>query len=169
MEPVKKQQNMGNELNPLMMNQSQDNPMKIQANMEIPQMMMNPQLIMNQQIMMEQMNIQNMMNQLINQQPQNMAPNEFQPDNSNTINVNFRLLIGDRIPKKPITIQCNLNDKVSDIIQLYRKKAYDFDDRDELFIFNAKKLNQNWTCEESGIYNNCIIDVLDHRHANGGK
>ena len=67
-----------------------------------------------------------------------------------------------------MTIQCSLNDKVSTIIQAYRNKTQDFDDKHEKFIYNAKRLNETLTCAEAGIINNSVIFVLNDKDVDGG-
>ena len=56
-------------------------------------------------------------------------------------------------------IQCQLNERVSDLIQRYRTKSGDRDPSKK-FIFNAKNLNQSLTIEEAGITNNGNIFVV---------
>ena len=56
-------------------------------------------------------------------------------------------------------IQCQLNERVSDLIQRYRTKSGDRDPSKK-FIFNAKNLNQSLTIEQAGITNNGNIFVV---------
>ena len=58
----------------------------------------------------------------------------------------------------PMVIQCEPNDKVSNIIQRYRNLAIDYDNS-KIFIFNGRELNDNLTVAETGIYNNSKIFV----------
>ena len=130
---------------------------------------------MNQANMMNQAMAQaQAFNQQQQQQQQQNNMNNFQPpqaqdlNNNNNISVSFKLQVKNGPPKPPITIQCNLNDKVSTIIQAYRNKTQDFDVEHEKFIFNAKKLNETLTLAESGIINNSVIFVLNDGGAYGG-
>ena len=91
-----------------------------------------------------------------------------QIENPNNISVSFKLQIKEGPPKPLISIQCNLNDKVSTIIQAYKNKTQDFDPKNK-FIFNAKRLNETLTCAEAGINNNSIIFVLNEKNQIGGN
>ena len=59
----------------------------------------------------------------------------------------------------PIYIQCNINEKVSDLIEKYRIKCGDRD-LSKKFIFNAKFLNFSLTLEEAGLTNNSNVFVI---------
>ena len=58
----------------------------------------------------------------------------------------------------PVTVQCNPEEKVSDIIGKYRNKVNDYDDSKK-FIFNARNLNPSLSLVEAGIKNNSNIFV----------
>ena len=58
-----------------------------------------------------------------------------------------------------ISILCNINEKVSDLIEKYRIKTGDRD-LSEIFIYNAKNLKFSLTLEEAGLYNNSNIFVV---------
>ena len=60
----------------------------------------------------------------------------------------------------PVIINCKLDEKAFDIIEKYRNKSGD-SEPNKVFIFNAKKINQNLTLEENGIImNNSNIFVV---------
>ena len=61
------------------------------------------------------------------------------------------------IPK--ISIQFNINEKVSDLIEKYRIKSGDRD-LSKKFIFNAENLNFSLTLEEAGLTNNSNVFVI---------
>ena len=63
-------------------------------------------------------------------------------------------------------IQCNDNDRLSDVIQKYRNKA---DDRDptKRFIYNAKQLNTSLTVSEAGLPDNANIFVVTTKGVKG--
>ena len=89
------------------------------------------------------------------------------PDN---ISVQFRVQIGQNgVPKPPITIQCNLNDKVSKVVQYYRNKTGDNDAAHQKLIYNAKRLNETLTLAEAGIINNSTIFIINDEGLVGGS
>ena len=112
-----------------------------QNNIEQQQMM-----AQQQEEMMQQM--ENMLNNIGNNTQLNIL-----------INVNFRVSGSASQPISLVTIQCNPEEKVSDIIEKYRNKANDYDDSKK-FIFNAKNLNPNLSAAEAGITNNANIFVV---------
>ena len=59
-------------------------------------------------------------------------------------------------------VQCSLTDKVSDIIDKYRKKANSHNEN-ALFIFNAKNLNKNLTVQEAGLVDNANVFVVEKK------
>ena len=86
----------------------------------------------------------------------NINPNTKQINvNNDILNLNFR----ESGIKKNILIKCLPSEKISEIIQKYRKKANDFD-KSKIFIFDAKELNPNLTAKESKFLNNCTIFII---------
>ena len=59
-----------------------------------------------------------------------------------------------------IVSQCNINDKVSEIIKKYRLRSGD-NDPFRIFYFNGKILNVNLTCSEAGLNNGASIFVVN--------
>ena len=57
-------------------------------------------------------------------------------------------------------VQCNHNEKVSELIERYRNKSGDYD-TSKKFIFNAKNLDDHLTLAEAGIYNGSNIFVVN--------
>ena len=84
------------------------------------------------------------------------------------INVNFRVSGSASQPISLVTVQCNPEEKVSDIIKKYRNKANDYDDSKK-FIFNAKNLNPSLSLVEAGIKNNSNIFVCRIKGIKGIK
>ena len=58
------------------------------------------------------------------------------------------------------TISCKLNEKISDIIKKYKKATSD-NSQNLKFIFNAKKLNENFTVSESGLVDGSVIHIIN--------
>ena len=135
-----------------------------QMNMNQPNMVMNP--------MGNQMT--SMMNQAFNQQ-QNMATQLQQMNKQNSNIPPFQnpdfitVLFKVQIPKNQITIQCNLNDKVSDLIKSYRTKTQYDDAAHEKFIFNGKRLVESLTCAEAGLANSSVVYVINDKDNVGGS
>ena len=99
-------------------------------------------------------------NQMMNVDSMNKPKESEDSQKDNYIAVIFRqsgAKINDKIP--PITIQCNKNEKVSDLIEKYRIKSGDRD-LSKKFIYNAKPLNFSLTLKEVGLYNNVTIFVV---------
>ena len=71
--------------------------------------------------------------------------------------VKFKLIEPDEQIGGIIVIHFILNNKVSDIIQIYRKIAAD--NKPRKFIFNGRKINGDLTAAEAGITNNTEILV----------
>ena len=161
--------NMGN-----MGNMGMMNPSIIQQQQE----MMN-NYMQQQQMLINQQNMQNMLNQANNQQQFNQNfmqqqqiinnnPNMNNSPNSDFITILFKLQITNGPDREPYSIQCTLNDKVSDVIKQFRNKANDFDFQHEKFIFNAKRLCETLTVAEAGMSNNSIVYVINDKDLKGG-
>lgn len=58
------------------------------------------------------------------------------------------------------TISCKLSEKISDIIEKYKKATSDESSNLE-FIFDAKKLNENFTVSESGLVDGSVIYIIN--------
>ena len=58
------------------------------------------------------------------------------------------------------TISCKLNEKISDIIEKYKKATSDKSSNLK-FISNAKKLNENFTVSESGLVDGSVIYIIN--------
>ena len=150
--------------------------------------MMNPFLLQQQQAMMNkllmqkqfgQVNQPNMFNQsnALQQFNQNMVQKQQlinnnniikpNPQNSNYVNIFFKLQKLNGPDVKPFSVQCSLNDKVSTVIQKFRTKAQDYDVQHEKFIFNGKRLNETLTVAESGLEDNMIVFVINDRDLEG--
>ncbi len=121
--------------------------------------MMNMNMNMNNQ-MQQMKQMQDMINNMVKNNQQNSNQNSSsQPSQQGGINVVFRASGQGGQGKPPLMIQCQLNERVSDLIQRYRTKSGDRDPSKK-FIFNAKNLNQSLTIEQAGITNNGNIFVV---------
>jgi len=143
-----------NEINSI----NNQNNMNCNMNNNFQQMNHQQMIYEQQQQMMEQFPFQqNMMAQqqaMRQAQINNMLNSIGNDNNQKIIFVIFRA--SDIIA--PVTVQCNPEEKVSDIIEKYRNKANDYDDSKK-FIFNAKNLNPSLSLVEAGIKNNSNIFV----------
>ena len=121
--------------------------------------MMNQEKIMNNQ-MMNMMDMDN--NEMLNQG--NMYNNfKVKKVNENEVlNVFFR-----KRDHRPIRIQFNKKDRVSDAIKKYRIESGD-QDEDIKFIFNARQLHPSRTLEESGMTEDGNIFVVVTSSVKGG-
>ena len=121
--------------------------------MKLEQDKMLAQLQIQHQNMMAQhmANRQAQLNRILNI----MGNNDYQ---KTMINVTFRES-GNISQLSAVTVQCNPEEKVSDIIEKYRNKANDHDESKK-FVFNAKDLNPNLSVTEAGIMNNANIFVI---------
>ena len=146
--------------NPVMMNMMNMQNMPNMSNMQNMQnaMMNNIQNLQNMQNQFNSVNIQN------NQNPT--------PSNSVFINVFFRISNKQNVEQAAndeqaniISVQCTMNDKVSEIIEKYRTKSLDREKK--FFIYNAKKLNESLSAAEAGINDRATIFVLDPKNVKG--
>ena len=80
-------------------------------------------------------------------------------DNPKEISILFRQAGLNEHTISNISIQCNINEKVSNLIEKYRIKTGDRD-LSKKFIFNAENLNFSLTLEEAGLTNNSNIFVV---------
>ena len=110
-------------------------------------------------------NFQNMQQNFGNNQ--NIQTQPAPQDDQNNINLYFRISETQTIKSDDniILIQCNINDKVADIVEKYRNKSLDREEKN--FVFNAKKLNLSLTAAEAGLNNGCTIFVLNPKNVKG--
>ena len=139
-------------------NINNQNNMNCNMNNNFQQMNHQQMIYQQQQQMMDQFPFQqNMMAQqqaMRQAQINNMLNSIGNDNNQKIIFVTFRA--SDIIA--PVTVQCNPEEKVSDIIEKYRNKVNDYDDSKK-FIFNARNLNPSLSLVEAGIKNNSNIFV----------
>ena len=122
--------------------------------------------LMNQEMMMNNQML-NMMNAMKNggMMNQGMMMNNFediQKEINPTICIFFR-----KQDYKPIMIKGKGSDKISKIIEKYRKEANDYDDSIK-FIFNAHALNPSITLMEAGMTNQANVFVVVTKDVKGG-
>ena len=142
-------------------NINNQNNMNCNMNNNFQQMNHQQMIYEQQQQKMAQFHCQQNMNALMTQQQamrqaqiNNMLNSIGNDNNQKIIYVIFRA--SDIIA--PVTVQCNPEEKVSDIIEKYRNKVNDYDDSKK-FIFNSKNLNPSLSLVEAGIKNNSNIFV----------
>ena len=139
-------------------------------------LMMNNKMINNNMINTNN-NIMNLKEMMENLNQMEMLINQMQNNNNKTfeeINKNEDLdyqQIGLRFVKggdgrhdDGMTVECRLDEKVSDVIQRYRIKTGDQDIAKIIYYFNSRDLNPNITVAEAGLYNLATIYV----HHTGG-
>ena len=86
----------------------------------------------------------------------NFNPENNKENNEPTINVRF---IQENDHDKIFTIQCNPNEKISDVIEKYRQRADDY--LEDHFIFNNTQLgNLSSTLSQIGIIDHSLIGVF---------
>ena len=111
-----------------------------------------------QQIMQQQMMQQQMMQQQMMQQQMNNIQNT-----QKIIGFTVHFRIGQNLPS--IGVQCMPDEKISSIIEKYRKKSGD--STAEKFIFNSHALSPFLTAAESGLTNNANIFVVETKVVGG--
>jgi len=132
-------------------------------NIKMNSIMAQNQQMMQFQIQQQMQAQQNMFNQMQNMQ-NNLLNDNFQNQielPKNYIDVRFRKKDCEYI------IQCNLNDKVSNVIEKYRIKANDRETKVK-FIYNLMYLNPSLTVAEAGLQNNSTIFVVSTGDVRGG-
>ena len=97
------------------------------------------------------------------QKAQNNNSQNFQDNN---LNIVFKVR-GQGDDSLQFTIQADINEKVSSLIDKYRSKSGDLGQKKK-FIYNAKALHPSLTCAEAGLSNNAIIQVIDTQDLEGG-
>ena len=128
-----------NNINPFLMNQPN-------LMMNAPQMNINPVQIPRAQIIDKNLN------------------NLENANQNKVINIQFQQTYSGKI----FVVTCFDNARISDIIELYRKKANDYNDN--FFMYNSKDLNKcNYTLNELKIYNTSLIKIYRKGILKGGK
>ena len=127
------------------------NPININNNINLNPFMFQPNLIMAniQPINMNQMPQQMIMNNFNNIQKNN-------GDNNYFLNITFIHTSG-----KKTVAQIKLNEKVSEMIEKYRKKANDYNPK-TLFLYNGKRLIPSLTASENGLADGVEVLVISY-------
>ena len=174
--------NMNNNMNNMMNNNFGMNPcmnnnmnMNMMANIQAVQLMQN---LVNLQNCVAQAakNFQQMQPQVQAQPPAQTPPQPNSQEDYKSrgfINLYFRQggdptnpqLATDGNTPNTIMIQCHLNDKIAVIIEKYRTKSLDREEKN--FVFNAKKLILTLTAAESGLNDFSTIFVLKTKDVKG--
>ena len=139
----------------LMMNNKNNNPLQKQQQMQALQMMQNIQnqaMVMMQQQVMKQQEIENKLKE---------------EELENIINITFNYIDEISFLSKKITIQCKLNDKIRNVIEIFEKKTNNINKNNE-FIFNTFRLNPDLTVAEAGLIEGDIITVIEKGALKGG-
>ena len=168
--------NMNMGMNNMNINQGMLNMNQIY--LQISQLMAQAMININQIMtnMNQLMTNMNQMNQLINRVNGNQPNNElnninFMMNNMNNLNepiYNTYVIFENRsLIQKYISINCNKNDKLKDVIEKYRIKSGDT--TSNKFIYNAEVANLEKIIEENGIRKGNKILVLDERDIYGGN
>ena len=77
------------------------------------------------------------------------------------MNLEYLLLLIKMVIKQQfLKISCKSSEKISDIIEKYKKATSDKSSNLK-FIFNAKKLNENFTVSESGLVDGSVIYIIN--------
>ena len=136
------------------------NPMMQMNNINNP-MMANAMNVMNQMPMQEMANNQiNVLNNQVSQfQNQNQGLNQQQGI------LTLKFFRTDDL-QNFISIQCTVDDKVSDVIEKYWNKA-GYKDPTAKFIFNTKNLVPELSVAEAGLINNANIQVVTTKGIKG--
>ena len=151
--------------NPMVMNQMMNiinvlnyNPLILN---QIKNLMNQEMMMMNNQMLNKMMNAMKnggMMNQ-------GMMMNNFE-DTQQEINPTIHICFRNNY-NKPIMIEGKGTDKISTIIEKYRKEANDYDDSTK-FVFNAHTLNPSITLMEAGMTNKANVFVVVTSGVKGG-
>ena len=142
-----------------------NNNMNNMNNMQIQQMQ---QQMMQQQMMQQQMMQQQMMQQQMIQAQQEAEMQKILDKPIITaFTVIFRASGATGQDSQPIEVHCMPDDKVSKIIERYRRQSGD-KDLSKKFIFNAFPLNPDLTAAEAGLTDNANIFVVATKGVRGG-
>ncbi len=152
-----------NQMNPMMMNNMNMNPMMMQMNMNpmMMQMNMNPmmmQMNMNQ-MMMNQMN----MNPFMMNQMMTMLHNNNNPNNNETL---WNLVFEKKNGEQAVNLNISPNETVQAAINQYKIRTNQTNE-DIKFIFNGKQLDYSLKISQSGLNNGSKITVIGTRDVEG--
>ena len=168
--------NMNNNMDNMMNNNfGMNNNMNMMANIQAVQLMQNFVNLQNCVAQAAQ-NFQQMQPQVQAQPPAQTPPQPNSQEDYKSrgfINLYFRQggdptnpqLATDGNTPNTIMIQCHLNDKIAVIIEKYRTKSLDREEKN--FVFNAKKLILTLTAAESGLNDFSTIFVLKTKDVKG--
>ena len=138
-------------INPMIMNSIDNVMIMAQINNNNNNMMINP------------MNV-NMMNQfginMINPIMMNQIEEGMNPTIENNISINFYFK-----EELIFTIKCSTDEKFKNVIQRIKNKIGYIEK--PLFIYNAKKINEDLTIAEAGITNNSNIFIVETKGIKG--
>ena len=151
---------------PQMMQQSaMSQQLMQQSNMsQIMQQQIAQQQMIRQQLAQKQMMLNQQLSMLNNTQNQ-VNSNSYLTEDNDNIMVLFKIR-GEGQNSNLVNVQINSNDSVSLLIEKYRNKTGDFEQK-KRFIFNAKELKKNQTCIEAGLFNDSIVQVINIKDVNG--
>ena len=157
-----------NQNDPLEKNNNQTEKMEDFMNTLLKISMMNN--IQNEMMMINAQNMQDMNQSMMEQlKKQQKMMDELMQNTSEEITIIFRVSSFFGLKNNVISIQCELNQKVSEVIFKFRMKSGIIFNEGEKYIFNAKNLNGDFTLEESGLWNNCNVFVIKTKGIASGK
>ena len=110
------------------------------------------------------LNMNNNMNPMMNNMENNMELNQQKPQN--IINIIFKKSTIEGLKNCPI--QCQFDEKISDIIKKY-KIIYNDNEEHLKFIYNARILNPSLTVAEAGLIGNSSIAIVNGTEMVGGQ
>ena len=91
---------------------------------------------------------------------------EIPIENSNH-SINIQVIFKEKEnPLNEIIVETTFNEKISDLLEKYRKLSKDKSINNKKFIFKNKNLVNSLTVSESGIYNKCTIIVISLKGSN---
>ena len=97
-------------------------------------------------------------------QGQNNVYNDAQNNNNNQNNSQISLIFKRNKKKKgedfQIAIYCSINDKLRDVTKRYLTKVME-EEKNVMFFFNGKRVNQSLTVAESGMIHLSTIFAVD--------
>ena len=156
-------------LKPLIYSCIQD-PILMNQVINILNVLNNNPLIMNQmkmQICQDMMNMNKMTfnNQMMNQRMEFNNFEDKQKNEGSEIEIIFKR--SQTFKKNTIAIIANTKDKVSTIIEKYRKEGNDYD-KSLKFIYNYRALHPSVTLEEAGMTDHSFVFVVVAKGIRGG-
>ena len=120
-------------------------------------------------MMMNMMGMNNQNNNSNNNTQTQSPSNSGGQQSEEGISLNFRINgEGKGNAGRLVTIQCKMDEKVSEIIQRFCAKA-GIKDSEKKFVYNAKSLNRDLNAAEAGLIHNANIFVISTKGVKGAQ